>query len=52
MICPACNTEITYRLGKQVKAGQRFVCIICGREFAFEEFKKRSLNLPVMEEGD
>ena len=31
--CPSCNSEAVYRYGKAGTGKQRFLCIICGKQF-------------------
>jgi transposase-like protein len=31
--CPTCNSDALYRYGRSRKGRQRFLCLLCGRQF-------------------
>ena len=31
--CPTCNSEVVYRYGQAWTGKQRFICVICGKQF-------------------
>ncbi len=44
--CPLCNLEAVYRYGKTKTGKQRFVCLMCGRQFSYGAKKQEVQGKP------
>ncbi|MCU0589682.1 MAG: hypothetical protein MUF52_16225 [Syntrophobacteraceae bacterium] len=36
IMCPACHSEAFYRYGRTRQGKQRFLCLLCGRQFTVD----------------
>lgn len=48
--CDYCNSDALYKYGKTRSGKQRFVCLICGRQFTPEAGKAQVQGKPVCDE--
>lgn len=46
IICPKCGSEAHYRYGRSKQGKQRFLCIVCDRQFVLNPGHVRLLNKP------
>ncbi len=44
--CPRCDCEAIYKYGKTKTGKQRFLCIVCGRQFTLEARKRHTEERP------
>src|SRR5664279_4964845 len=44
--CPECNSPALYKYGKTKSRKQRFICLICGRQFTPDASRKEVKNKP------
>jgi uncharacterized protein YbaR (Trm112 family) len=44
--CPECRSEAVYRYGKTKAGKQRFLCLLCGRQFSFGSQKSDMKRRP------
>ncbi|MGO9379275.1 MAG: IS1 family transposase [Dissulfurispiraceae bacterium] len=44
--CPKCNSQALYKYGKTKSRKQRFICLICGRQFTPDASRKEVKNKP------
>ena len=44
--CPGCHSEALYKYGKTKTGKQRFLCLICGRQFTKGSSDSRTKNRP------
>jgi transposase-like protein len=45
--CPDCNSQALYKYGRIKSGKQRFICIICGRQFTPGSSRKEIRNKPL-----
>ncbi|HWR89247.1 MAG TPA: IS1 family transposase [Dissulfurispiraceae bacterium] len=45
--CPRCNSYVLYRYGRNPMGKQRFLCLMCGRQFAPEATRIEVKEKPV-----
>jgi transposase-like protein len=45
--CPSCSAEALYRYGKAWTGKQRFLCLICGRQFTFGARRAEPKEKPI-----
>lgn len=45
--CPYCNLDAVYKYGKTWQGKQRFLCLICGRQFSQNSRRSELKNRPV-----
>jgi len=45
--CPFCESEAIYKYGKTRAGKQRFICLLCGRQFTSGANRKEVKNRPV-----
>jgi DNA-directed RNA polymerase subunit RPC12/RpoP len=44
--CPDCDSQALYKYGRTKSGKQRFICIICGRQFTSDASRKEIKNKP------
>jgi transposase-like protein len=45
--CPACQSEAVYRYGLTQHGSQRYICLICGRQFTKHKKRAEVLHRPL-----
>jgi len=45
--CPACSSDVIYKYGKIKTGKQRFVCVMCGRQFVLDSGRMEIGNRPL-----
>jgi len=45
--CPGCHSKAAYRYGKTRQGKQRYVCLMCGRQFTPEKHRCEITDRPV-----
>ncbi|NTU48427.1 MAG: IS1 family transposase [Syntrophobacteraceae bacterium] len=48
--CPQCQSEAVYRYGKTKNGKQRFICIVCRRQFSLDSPRSQIIAKPVCPE--
>jgi transposase-like protein len=48
--CPSCSAEALYRYGKAWTGKQRYLCLICGRQFTFGTKRRETKEKPICPE--